>query len=71
MEEGSDNFRSSTIQGVMKRIKAKRVEVVVYEPKLELLQFSGSTIISDSDDVKKNSDITITNRVVECLKNDP
>jgi UDPglucose 6-dehydrogenase len=64
MEEGSDNFRSSTIQGVMKRIKAKRVEVVVYEPKLELLQFSGSTIISDSDDVKKNSDITITNRVV-------
>jgi UDPglucose 6-dehydrogenase len=71
MEEGSDNFRSSTIQGVMKRIKAKRVEVVVYEPKLELPQFSGSTIISDSDDVKKNSDITITNRVVECLKNDP
>jgi UDPglucose 6-dehydrogenase len=71
MEEGSDNFRSSTIQGVIKRIKAKRVEVVVYEPKLELLQFSGSTIISDSDDVKKNSDITITNRVVECLKNDP
>jgi UDPglucose 6-dehydrogenase len=71
MEEGSDNFRSSTIQGVIKRIKAKRVEVVVYEPKLELPQFSGSTIISDSDDVKKNSDITITNRVVECLKNDP
>ena len=71
MEEGSDNFRSSTIQGVMKRIKAKRVEVVVYEPKLELPQFSGSTIISDSDDVKKNSDITITNRVEECLKNDP
>jgi UDPglucose 6-dehydrogenase len=71
MEEGSDNFRSSTIQGVMKRIKAKCVEVVVYEPKLELPQFSGSTIISDSDDVKKNSDITITNRVVECLKNDP
>jgi len=54
MEEGSDNLRSSTIQGVMKRIKVKGIEVVVHEPKLELPRFSKSPIISGSDDFIKN-----------------
>lgn len=68
MKEGSDNFRSSAIQGVMRRIQAKGVEVVVYEPELESPQFLGSRVISDVEDFKKNCDIIIANRMAECLK---
>ena len=69
MKEGSDNFRSSAIQGVMKRIKAKGIEVVVYEPELDSSDFFGSTVIKDLNDFKKNCDLIVTNRKHESLRN--